>query len=445
VAYEVDGSWSRYGPLILAGSPLRVFRTTAAGTAVAEQLERGEPVTPSRLVDRLLDAGAIHPRPDATAHPPRFGADDVTVVTPRFRTVVGGSILDDRSVDDRIADGRVIVDDASEPPIAGATVRLERNRGPAAARNAARRSITTPLVAFLDDDVTVPDDRWFAGLLWHFDDPAVGLVAPRVTGEQDSPLDLGARAARIRAGTRVSYVPGAALVVRIEALDAVGWFDEGLRFGEDVDLVWRMDDAGWRCRFDPTVSVFHAPRSTWRARWRQHAGYGTSAAPLALRHPGALSPVRSNGWTAATWAGWLGGHVVVGTSIAVGSAAALERKVPGLPRVVSFRLAMRGHLMAGRELASAVRRVWWPLVAIGALVSRRCRWIAIASILADVRSTPTDVAYGWGVWRGMVRHRTAAPIIPRFSAWPGRRPTPGQARRPAGRGVTRPGPDGDVR
>ena len=419
--FEVDGSWSRYGALILAGSPLRVFRTTTAGTAVAERIERGEDVASSRLVDRLLDAGAIHPIADRTGGPPQFGVGDVTVVTPRLRSTTNGS-----STDSRIADGRIIVDDGSEPPIAGATVRLDTNRGPAAARNAARPLIATPLVIFVDDDVTVergPDgDPWFSSLLWHFDDPAVGLVAPRVTGEQDSPLDLGTAPARIRAGTRVSYVPGAALVVRVEALDAIGWFDEGLRFGEDVDLVWRLDDAGWRCRFDPSVSVRHTPRTTWRERLRQHAGYGTSAAPLALRHPGALSPIHSNGWTAATWLAWLTGHLVIGTSIAVGSAARLERKLPGLPRSTSFRLAMRGHLMARQQLTSAVRRVWWPVVAVGSLFSRRCRWIAVASILADVRATPTDVAYGWGVWRGMFRHRTAAPIVPRFSAWPGRRP-----------------------
>ena len=86
------------------------------------------------------------------------------------------------------------------------------------------------------------------------------------------------------------------------------------------------------------------------------------------------------------------------------------------------RLAMRGHLLAARQIADAVRRAWWPIVLVGSLVSRRMRWIALASVVADVRATPTDVAYGWGVWSGMVRHRTCGPIVPRFSAWPGRRP-----------------------
>ena len=71
--------------------------------------------------------------------------------------------------------------------------------------------------------------------------------------------------ARVAAGTRVSYVPAAALVVRTEALRAIGGFDETLRVGEDVDAVWRLIDAGYRCRYEPSVVVHHRPRSTLSA------------------------------------------------------------------------------------------------------------------------------------------------------------------------------------
>jgi mycofactocin system glycosyltransferase len=340
--------------------------------------------------------------------PQRFGTQDVTVVTPQL-----GGIAHD--------DGRITVDDGSVPPIVGASVRLEANRGPAAARNAARPLVTTPLVAFLDADVDTADQHWIAGLLWHFDDPGVGAVAPRVCGEIRSPLDLGDQPARIRAGTRVSYVPGAAILVRVEALDAVGGFDERLRFGEDVDLVWRLDEGGWSCRYDPSVRVWHEPRGTWRARLRQHAGYGTSAAPLALRHPRALSPVHVNGWTAATWALALLGQPLGAGALGVASSAALVRTLPGVPARASFGLAVRGHLLAGRQLAEATRRVWWPIVAVAALRSRRARWWLALAVLADVGRAPTDAAYGWGVWAGVRRLRTAAPLVPRLSAWPPRR------------------------
>lgn len=402
--YLTDSSWQRFGGVVLAGSPLRLFRLTPGGISVTSRIETRDDVDESTLTNRLSDAGAIHPLPAAAR---RFTLDDVTVVTPQL----GGVALDD---------GRLTVDDGSIPPVIGAAIRLDTNGGPAAARNAARPLIDTALVAYLDADVSTPDSTWLAELLWHFDDPRVGLVAPRVLGEMGSPLDLGDEPARIRAGTRVSYVPGAALVARVDALDAIGGFDEQLRFGEDVDLVWRLDDAGWRCRYDPAVSVWHEPRASWRERLRQHAGYGTSAAPLALRHPRALSPVNVNGWTAATWALALLGRWFPAIALATGSSAALVRKLPDVPPRSALWLAMRGHLLAGRQFAAAARRVWWPIIVVGSVVSRRCRWWLLLALASNVRAAPTDVAYGWGVWTGMRRTRTWAPLLPRLSAWPGR-------------------------
>jgi len=415
--------------VVVAGSPLRLFRASAAGESVFAAIEANEDIGPSTLIDRLLDAGAIHPttnRPMPRALPgpavgpassvetrsvdnatANFATSDVTVVTPQF----GGAVHDD---------GRITVDDGSNPSLQNATIRLPINKGPAAARNAARPLIDTPLVAFVDSDVLLEDRQWLERMIAHFDDPRVGLVAPRILGEENSPLDMGTEPARIRAGTRVSYVPGAVIVVRVAAFDSVGGFDEGLRFGEDVDFVWRLDEAGWRCRYEPTGTAWHEPRPTFAAKMKQHAAYGTSAAPLAIRHPGALTPTRMNGWTAIVWLLVGAGYPIVAATTAVGTAAALVPKLPGLPARTSLTLASRGHLAAGTQLAAAIRRVWWPLVLAVSLVSKRVRWIGLAAILASVRTTPTDVAYGWGVWKGMRRHRTWAPIIPMLSSWPGR-------------------------
>ncbi len=363
--YRVDATWSRVGStgrVVLAGSPYRVFRLTEAGALVAARIEQGSDVV-SKLVDRFLDAGAIHPEPGA---PERFGVDDVSVVTPQL----GGKVA---------RDGRVTVDDASPQPLEGATARLEMNRGPAGARNAGRHHVATGLIAFVDADVDLPfgasdDGRaaadWWAPLLAHFDDPRVGLVAPRVTGDDGSSLDLGVEPARVRAGTRVSYVPGAMVIVRATAFDAIGGFDEQLRFGEDVDLVWRLDQAGWRCRYEPAREVRHRPRPSFVGRVRQQVGYGSSSAPLAMRHPGVLAPYRSNGWTVAVWLLAITGHPIVASAVAAGTSAALIPKLPDVEPAVSLRLAAAGHLAAGRQLATAIRRAWWPIVLVASLVSR---------------------------------------------------------------------------
>jgi mycofactocin system glycosyltransferase len=398
-----------------------MFRLTDAGARLAARIEAGDDITDRSLTTRLLDAGAIHPDLTGATRPgfsPRsMSVDcDVAIVTPQL----GGSVTDD---------GRITVDDGSHPPLRGASVRLERNAGPAAARNAGRRLATTALIAFVDADVELLDDEsaahggcgWLDALLPHFDDPTVGLVAPRVLGDAHSSLDLGDEPARVRAGTRVGYVPAAAIVVRAVAFDDVGGFDETLRFGEDVDFVWRLDQAGWVCRYEPASTVWHRPRETLADRLRQQSQYGSSAAPLADRHPGALAPYRSSWWSAGVWSLIGAGHPVAALALAVTSAAALAQKLRGVPAGVSFGLAMRGHLATGEHLARAMRRAWWPIVAVACVVSRRARAIAIAALVVEPSAVPTDLAYGWGVWRGVRASRTWEPLVPRISGWPATR------------------------
>jgi mycofactocin system glycosyltransferase len=419
--YVLDGSVQRFGTVVIGGSPLKLFRLTAAGAALVARIAAGDRVADSTLVDRLLDAGAIHPSPAVGDSP--FTAADVTLVVPTLGApahVPAGNV--------------VLVDDGSQPPVAGAHVRLPTNAGPAAARNAGLELVHTPLVAFVDTDVTLPEG-WLDALLPHFADPRVALVAPRVLTvgagrqpfvryeERHSPLDLGAEPARIRAGSRVSYVPAAALVCRVDALRAIGGFDTSLRVGEDVDVVWRLDTAGWRCRYEPAAAVHHATRPTWRAWWCQRVAYGSSAAPLAIRHLGALAPLRMSGWSIATWLLGVLGHPVAGTALGVGSAAALVPKLPDVPARAAFRLAAVGNARAGEQIATAVRRAWWPLVALTALRSRSARKVLLASAVAAGHPLRVvdDVAYSVGLWRGVARHRTLGPLTPDITSWPGRR------------------------
>jgi hypothetical protein len=222
----------------------------------------------------------------------------------------------------------------------------------------------------------------------------------------------------------VSFVPGAAIVVRITAFDDVGGFDERLRVGEDVDLVWRLDQAGWRCRYEPAGVVWHEPRSAFRARLAQHATYGSSAAPLALRHPGALAPFRCSTATGLAWLLATTGRPLIGATLAVGELATLLGRIPDVPSRTMVPLTLRNHLELARQLAGALRRAWWPIVLAGAVVSRRFRRLALVAVLADVGAAPTDVAYGWGLWRGAVRLRTVEPLLPRRIVWRrGRGPT----------------------
>lgn len=421
--FRLDRTVRRYGDSrieergisVLGGSPLRLWRLSGRGAAVFDQIATGEAIEDSALTDTLLDGGAIHPLPS-----PRPADDDqipVTTVTPAIEAPRY-----------RPPDARIIVDDHADPPIPGATIRLPANRGPAAARNAGADVVTTEFVAFVDTDVELPD-RWLDTLLPHFDDPRVALVAPRVMSRvggswraryerQHSPLDLGPEPAVVKPGSRVSYVPAAAIVCRVAALRAMNGFDTALRLGEDVDLCWRLCEAGWRCRYEPTSIVTHDPRPTWFAMARQRIGYGRSAAALAERHGDAVAPVRLDTRTLAAWAFVFGGCPLVGVSIAVGSAAGLAARLPSIPIAAAWRLALTGTLRAGAGLAAAIRRGWWPLMVAMSPWSTGARRALMCALV--VRPNPIgwidDAAYSLGVWRGVVEHRSLAALQPKLTS-----------------------------
>ncbi|CAN5658097.1 mycofactocin biosynthesis glycosyltransferase MftF [soil metagenome] len=438
--YSLDRSTHRPPgtDVVIGGSPLRIFRLTPVGVDAFERIASGEDIRSSpavdRLVDRLLDAGAINPHPSNAA----LTIADVTVVVPAWR--FGESSL--REVVRCCAGVAevIVVDDASDPPIGavdGARVlRLRTNAGPAVARNAGLGAVATTLVAFVDTDVRL-EPGWLEPLLLQFADARVALVAPRVASapgagpvaqyeEESSPLDLGSEPGRIAPGTRLSYVPAAAIVVRTDALRSIGGFDRTLRFGEDVYAGWRLVEAGWRCRYEPAATVLHRPRGTWRGVLAPRIEYGSYAAPLARTHPGALAPVRISPWSATVWALATTGRPGAAALVAAGTAGLLIRKLHGVPARDSVRLTLTGHLYAGRLLADAVRRAWWPIVAAGAVCSRRVRRIAgLAALPAlstgGVPRLLDDLAYGVGVWKGVLAERQIAPLLPAFPSWPGRR------------------------
>ena len=242
-------------------------------------------------------------------------------------------------------------------------------------------------VAFVDSD-TVVTPGWLTRSMGHFADDRVGIVAVRVQAPSPepgagvlgafessrSPLDLGDEPGRVAPRTRIAYVPAAGLLVRTSALRDLDGFDDSLIVGEDVDLVWRADDRGWRVRYEPAARIVHDVRPTMRAWVRQRFDYGTSAAVLDERHPGSVAPVSASPWSLGAWAAVGLGHPVAGGMVALGSAAALPRRLPGVPASEALRLALAGHVGAGRLLARSVVRVWWPVALGASLVSRRGPW-----------------------------------------------------------------------
>ena len=447
--YQVDSSWWRRanseGDTVMAGSPLKVFRFAAAARPVLESLEAGSEVSTAAhsVVDRLLDAGAIHPILESLST--SLTSDAVTVVIPAHNE---DSLRLELLVAQLSATHEVIiVDDGSTTPISdidGARViRREVAGGPAAARNTALSSITSSIVFFLDADTQLENDWSWTTLLTHFDNRRVGVVAPRIVSAEgsslmqryeraESPLDLGVEPAKIRQNSRVSYVPTAAVLIRTALLHEHDGFDESFRYGEDVDFIWRVLDANIICRYEPAVIVYHQPRATFLAAWHQRVSYGSAAAPLDRRHRGAATPLRINRWSALAWSALAIGHPIIGVLIAGGSTAALKKKIRSSTDSwpLALRVAGRGNLYAGRMIAQALTRTWWPIALVLSLTSRRGRGLVGAAVLLPSlwswftkkpKVSPVayvalkladDVAYGTGVWKGVIASQDIGALTP---------------------------------
>ncbi len=449
MAVDARARWLDGGAALLGGSPLRLLRLRpAARELLTEQPLRVRDDRTAGLARQLLDAGVAHPRPAVAAL-----TAEVTVVIPVRDNVTGverllaalGAELPVIVVDDGSAERHRLQRVAERH---GAhVIRHAESRGPAAARNTGLAQARTAFVAFLDSDV-VPTSGWLPPLLAHLSDPAVALVAPRITAldgaggwiaryERDhSSLDLGPREAPVVPRSRVAYVPSAALLLRTEAVTGRG-FDESMPVAEDVELCWWLHAQGWRLRYEPAATVAHQHRTTTGKWFTRKAFYGTGAAALAVRHPGKVSPLVLAPWTAlacALLAGATPGGLIGAVALTVASAVRSSRTVAGLhhPQRLATLLAARALGGACAQLAAAACRSYWPVsVALALTVPRARRVLAVAAVvegLADwvqhrgpgglgplrylAVKRLDDVAYGAGLWCGAVCARSAAALRP---------------------------------
>jgi GT2 family glycosyltransferase len=145
-------------------------------------------------------------------------------------------------------------------------VRNAENRGFAAAANQGAALGTGELILFLNPDATLaPDD--LALLVRAFDDPSVGAAGPRLVhpdgAEQRScwPFPSPVRTWREAFGfasASADFVVGACLLVRRDAFERLGGFDERFwLYGEETDICRRLRDCGLRVVHVPEARAVH--------------------------------------------------------------------------------------------------------------------------------------------------------------------------------------------
>ncbi|MBN2054775.1 glycosyltransferase family 2 protein [bacterium] len=160
-------------------------------------------------------------------------------------------------------------------------IALDRNHGFAGAVNRGIEASGTPYIALLNND-TIPDRSWLAELMAAMEcEPRPGSCASKmVLMEPAGHIDTAGDGFTI-AGFAYKHgwmeeesdyhdtarevfgaCAGAALY-RLDALQDAGLFDESFfAFEEDVDLAFRLQLAGYSCRYAPQARVLHKMRAT---------------------------------------------------------------------------------------------------------------------------------------------------------------------------------------
>jgi len=148
--------------------------------------------------------------------------------------------------------------------------------GPSAARNIGAAAAHGDALVFCDaDDVVAPG--WLAAI-------ARGLAEHEfVTGPLEwqrlDPFDRQSTPGLMTPDPWLGFKPVAPapnLGVTRAAFDRAGGFDEGLRFGEEIDFSWRLQLGGSVLHFEPQAIVHYRLRSSGRDVWRQRVRWGMS-------------------------------------------------------------------------------------------------------------------------------------------------------------------------
>lgn len=140
---------------------------------------------------------------------------------------------------------------------------LTENQGVGGGRNAGIMLARGELLFFLDDDAEFRDPDAALRAVTHFEQAEdLGVVALLVLNAQTGLVErrcLPFRDKRLPEKlTPASYYAGGACVVRRRVFEQVGLYDESLFYaGEELDLSYRLLEAGFRILFDPSVAVVH--------------------------------------------------------------------------------------------------------------------------------------------------------------------------------------------
>ena len=305
------------------------------------------------------------------------------------------------------------------------------NKGLSAARNVGLSEASGSIVAYTDSDCFADPD-WLTHLVGQLQKSGAAAVGgPNLTPD-DGWLAACVAAAPgqpthvLESDQVAEHIPGCNMAFHREVLLALNGFDPLYRkAGDDVDVCWRLQQAGYWITFAPAAFVWHHRRQGPRSYLRQQVGYGEAEALLCFHHPD-----RFNGRGEGKWRGMLygpslrglrlGGAIIYRGTFACGLFQSLYQ--PGPAHWAMLPSTLEWHLAAA--LAALAGFLWPPAWGVaGALLGLSVLVAALqaaqARLAPDYRGPLSRLAiaalcYAQPLVRSWKRYRTRlfAPRVP---------------------------------
>ncbi|MDB5292318.1 MAG: glycosyl transferase family 2, partial [Phycisphaerales bacterium] len=233
----------------------------------------------------------------------------------------------------------------------------QKNMGLSYARNVGMNAAEGEITVYTDSDCEADEDWLYFIALGLVRSGHVGMGGPNLIPDEGSwvadcvGLSPGGPTHVMVDDRTAEHVPGCNMAFYTWALKQVNGFDPQYRkAGDDVDVIWRLQDLGYSIGFAPAAQVWHYRRNTVKAYLKQQRGYGEAEALLKYKHPEHFNTLGASHWRGKIYGaddvGIRMGHDVIYHGLfGTGLFQSIYRRPASL--LIMMMMSIEWHLLAG--------------------------------------------------------------------------------------------------
>ncbi|HSV16010.1 MAG TPA: glycosyltransferase, partial [Tepidisphaeraceae bacterium] len=179
----------------------------------------------------------------------------------------------------------------------------QKNMGLSYARNVGMNAANGEIVVYTDSDCEADEDWLYYIAVAMKRSGHIGMGGPNLIPDEGSwvadcvGLSPGGPTHVMIDDRTAEHVPGCNMAYYTFAAKQINGFDSQFRkAGDDVDVIWRLQNLNYTIGFAPAAQVWHYRRNTIKAYLRQQRGYGEAEALLKYKHPDRFNTLGASHW-----------------------------------------------------------------------------------------------------------------------------------------------------